>query len=97
MTHKVSVVVEKDESGFYVWCPELKGCQSQGATLEEAMTNIREAVELYLETIPQELQPSILLTETDISYSNSSTSESPAQAKTRSSLISLATMIPLTV
>lgn len=54
MTRKVSVVVEKDEFGFYVWCPELKGCQSQGASLEEAITNIREAVELYLETLPQD-------------------------------------------
>jgi predicted RNase H-like HicB family nuclease len=31
--------------------PELKGCQSQGATVEEALSNIREAAELYLETL----------------------------------------------
>lgn len=48
---KASVVVEKDENGFYAWCPELKGCQSQGDTLDEAMANIREAIELYLETL----------------------------------------------
>ncbi len=60
MTRKVSVVVEKDELGFYVWCPELKGCQSQGTTLEEAMTNIREAVELYLETLPQDERAAVL-------------------------------------
>jgi predicted RNase H-like HicB family nuclease len=52
MARKASVVIEKDEHGFYAWCPELKGCQSQGATLEEAMANIKEAVELYLETLP---------------------------------------------
>ncbi len=52
MTRKASVVIEKDEHGFYAWCPELKGCQSQGASLEDAMANIREAIELYLETLP---------------------------------------------
>jgi len=45
-------VIEKDAHGFYAWCPELKGCQSQGATLEEAIANIKEAIELYLETLP---------------------------------------------
>ncbi len=42
------MVIEKDEHGFYAWCPELKGCQSQGDTLEEAIANIKEAIELYL-------------------------------------------------
>lgn len=49
---KASGVIEKDENGFYAWCPEPKGCQSQGSTLEEAMANIKEAIELYLETLP---------------------------------------------
>ena len=49
---KASVVIEKDESGFYAWCPELRGCQSQGDTLEGAIANIKEAIELYLETLP---------------------------------------------
>lgn len=51
---KVSVVIEKDESGYYAFSPELEGCQSQGDTFEEAMANIREAVELYLETLSPE-------------------------------------------
>lgn len=51
MAHKVSVVLERDEHGYYAWCPELKGCQSQGSSFEEALANIREAVELYLETL----------------------------------------------
>ena len=54
MTRKASVVIEKDEHGFYAWCPELKGCQSQGQTLEEATASIREAIELYLETLSAE-------------------------------------------
>jgi predicted RNase H-like HicB family nuclease len=52
MTRRVSVVVEHDEHGYFAYCPELRGCQTQGETLEEAMHNIREAIELYLETLP---------------------------------------------
>ena len=53
MSRKASVVIEKDEHGLYAWCPELKGCQSQGATLEEAIANIKEAIELYVETVSE--------------------------------------------
>ncbi len=51
MTYKVSTVIEKDEHGYYAYCPELPGCQSQGDSLEEAAANIKEAIELYLETL----------------------------------------------
>jgi len=51
MSYKVSAVIEKDEHGYYAYCPELDGCQTQGDTLEEVIKNIREAVELYLETL----------------------------------------------
>ncbi len=60
MARKASVVIEKDENGFYAWCPELKGCQSQGASLEEAITNIKEAIELYLETVPADERDALL-------------------------------------
>ena len=60
MPYKVSVVLEKDESGYYAWCPELKGCQSQGESLDEALSNIREAVELYLESMPEEERRTVL-------------------------------------
>lgn len=52
MARKASVIIERDEHGFYAWCPELKGCQSQGDSLEVAIGNIKEAIELYLETLP---------------------------------------------
>ncbi|MBO0939448.1 type II toxin-antitoxin system HicB family antitoxin [Fibrella sp. HMF5335] len=52
MTYNVNVIYEKDENGYYVYCPQLKGCQSQGDTFEEARDNIQEAIELYLETMP---------------------------------------------
>jgi len=51
MSYKVSVVIEKDESGYYAYCPELEGCQTQGDSFEEVINNIKEAVELYLETL----------------------------------------------
>ena len=64
MAHKASVVIEKDESGFYAWCPELKGCQSEGTTLEEAIANIKEAIELYLETLSVDDRAGLLSQET---------------------------------
>ena len=44
------VVIEKDEDGFFVGeVPQLRGCYSQGKTLDELMVNIKEVVELCLE------------------------------------------------
>ena len=44
------VIVEQDEDGMYVaHVPELPGCHTQGETVEEVLSNIREAIELYLE------------------------------------------------
>ena len=60
MARKASVLIEKDENGFYAWCPELKGCQSQGDTLEETVANIKEAIELYLETLPADERDDLL-------------------------------------
>lgn len=54
------MLIEKDEHGFCAWCPELKGCQTQGATIEDALTNIREAIELCLETLPEDEQDALL-------------------------------------
>lgn len=54
MAHKVSIVIEKDDCGYYAYCPELEGCQTQGDTFEEVMANIKEAIELYLGTLSAE-------------------------------------------
>ncbi len=54
MSQKVSVVIEKDEHGYYAYCPELEGCQTQGDSLDEVMANIKEAIELYVETLSEE-------------------------------------------
>jgi len=45
------VVLEpEDGGGYHVFCPALKGCHSYGATKEEAMEEIKEAIELWLES-----------------------------------------------
>jgi len=47
---QVPVIIEKDEDGFYVVeCPVLEGCYSQGRTVDEALRNIREVIELIAE------------------------------------------------
>ncbi len=52
---KIKVVIEHDEDGiFVVTVPSLPGCISQGQTESEAIDNIKEAIELHLETIPDE-------------------------------------------
>ena len=44
------VVIEKDEDGFFVGeVPQLKGCYTQGKSLDELMANIKEVIELCLE------------------------------------------------
>lgn len=54
MSRKISVVIEKDENGYFAFAPESEGCHTQGRSLDEAMANSREAVELYLETLAAE-------------------------------------------
>lgn len=44
------VLEEQEEGGFTVCVPSLPGCVSQGETVKEALNNIREAIELYLDT-----------------------------------------------
>lgn len=47
---KLKVILEpSDEGGFTVYVPSLPGCISEGDTMEEALANIREAIDLYLE------------------------------------------------
>ena len=47
---KLKVIIEKGEDGYYVvHCPSLRSCWSQGKTKEDALSNIQEAIELYLE------------------------------------------------
>jgi predicted RNase H-like HicB family nuclease len=43
------IIVENDEDGYFVDCPALQGCYSQGVTYEEAIANIKDAIQLHLE------------------------------------------------
>ncbi|MBF0592400.1 MAG: type II toxin-antitoxin system HicB family antitoxin [Nitrospirae bacterium] len=53
---KIKVILEKGEDGYFVThCPSLKSCWSQGKTKEEALDNIREAIELFIEPEPDDL------------------------------------------
>lgn len=46
---KLDIVLEEEDGTFSVHCPALKGCHSQGATKDEAIRNIQEAIDLYLD------------------------------------------------
>lgn len=51
---RFKVVLEpQEEGGYTVYVPSLPGCVSQGETIPEAMTNIKEAIELYLESFKE--------------------------------------------
>lgn len=53
---RFQIVLEpSDEGGFTVYVPSLPGCISEGETEEEALSNIREAIELYLEPVEDDL------------------------------------------
>jgi predicted RNase H-like HicB family nuclease len=43
------IVVERDDDGYFVSCPGLQGCCSQGDTYEEAVSNIRDAITLHIQ------------------------------------------------
>lgn len=50
---KYRVVLEKTDEGYAVWCPGLPGCWSQGRTEDEALENIKDAIETYLLTVEE--------------------------------------------
>lgn len=53
---RYQVRLQQSDEGYVVWCPGLPGCWSQGETEEEALENIRDAIQVYLETL-EELNP----------------------------------------
>ena len=53
------VLEEQEEGGFSVYVPSLSGCVSQGETIEDALKNIREAIELYLDTEVREIKGNV--------------------------------------
>lgn len=70
-TYKFKIITEQDEDGVYiVSCPALKGCYSQGTTIEEAIKNIKDAIRLHIEARKDMGEPvpiEILLDEVKVS------------------------------
>ena len=53
---KLTIILEtQEEGGYTAYVPSLKGCISEGGTKEEALKNIKEAIQLYLEADDNEL------------------------------------------
>jgi len=55
--HKYLIVIEKTETGFSSYSPDLPGCVSTGATRAEVEVNMREAIEFHLEGMQEEGYP----------------------------------------
>jgi len=59
--YEFDVVILEDETGGYIaFVPTLPGCHTQGETIEELMKNVKEAIELYLETLTDEEKEDVL-------------------------------------
>ncbi len=50
---KYKVNLKKTEEGYSIWVPGLPGCWSQGKTEAEALENIKDAIQAYLETVEE--------------------------------------------
>ena len=58
MSLKYAVVCEpEDEGGYHVYCPALTGCHTYGSTKEEALKNIKEAINSYLGSLAKDVIP----------------------------------------
>jgi predicted RNase H-like HicB family nuclease len=56
--YNYTVIFEKeDDGGYHAFCPVLKGCHSQGDNFEEALANITEAIELYIDSLLADQEP----------------------------------------
>jgi len=55
-----TIIIEDERGGYVAFVPALPGCHTQGDTLQELMENVKEAVELYLETLTEEESKELL-------------------------------------
>ena len=67
MEYRVVLESDLEDGGYVAHCPALPGCYSQGDTKEKALSNIREAIEAYIESlqkdhmpIPEDSEPEIM-------------------------------------
>jgi predicted RNase H-like HicB family nuclease len=57
-TYHFTIILEREEDGgYHGYCPALKGCHSQGDSLDEAIANVREAIEGYIESLAAHGEP----------------------------------------
>ena len=70
MKYRIVLEPDPEDGGYVVHCPALPGCYSQGNTREEALANIREAIEAYVESLrkdnlplPTDMEPEIIAVE----------------------------------
>jgi len=64
MLRRFKIILEKEPTGgFSVSIPALPGCATQGESIEECMSNAREAIELYLESLRED---GLSIPETDV-------------------------------
>lgn len=58
ITRRFTVIFDKEgQGGYHVFCPTLPGCHTQGETVEEGIGNIREAIQLYAESLIEDGLP----------------------------------------
>ncbi len=58
MANRFTVIFEKEaEGGYHLFCPTLRGCHMQSETIEEGVDNIREAIELCVESLVEDGLP----------------------------------------
>ncbi len=50
--HSYTVLLDRQpDGGYHVFCPVLPGCHSEGDTVDEALKNVEEAIEVYIESL----------------------------------------------
>lgn len=64
------IIIEKDNDGFYATCPSLEGCLTSGNTYEEALSNIKDAIELYVKDCLEDGEPVVINEVVSLSFIN---------------------------
>jgi predicted RNase H-like HicB family nuclease len=50
-THYTVILEREEDGGYHAFVPALKGCHSQGDNMDEALENVREAIQVYIESL----------------------------------------------
>ncbi len=59
--YEFDVIILEESDGYVAIVPSLPGCHTQGDTIEDVLKNVREAIDLYLETLSDEEKEELLL------------------------------------